>query len=203
MASGTRLVGHDQREPMPLGSVFSGNRRRHQVMPPTCGSPRRWHRPLHASAWAELSQQTRRLGPMTQTSTVARPSGFARALYPLAIVVTVLVLAQAAMGMIINAGSSSSALLTVHKMTGYMAFIAGILAAVSAFMLSRQIANMGVFFHALTVAVLMLIQIGLGEAGVQLVHVVLGVVIAVAGIALIPIARKRLGMTSNTPAAAH
>lgn len=140
---------------------------------------------------------------MTQTSTVARPSGFARALYPLAIVVTVLVLAQAAMGMIINAGSSSSALLTVHKMTGYMAFIAGILAAVSAFMLSRQIANMGVFFHALTVAVLMLIQIGLGEAGVQLVHVVLGVVIAVAGIALIPIARKRLGMTSNTPAAAH
>ncbi|AXE37425.1 hypothetical protein [Acidipropionibacterium virtanenii] len=94
----------------------------------------------------------------------------------------VLVAAQLVLGILMLSGSWS--LIEAHAGLGYAGTLAAVLAAVSAVVWKRRGGSAGVMAHAVAMPVLMIIQIGLGSAGVKWVHVVLGVLILIGLIGL-------------------
>ncbi|PWH05089.1 hypothetical protein DEO23_14940 [Brachybacterium endophyticum] len=76
------------------------------------------------------------------------------------------------------------ALFPVHQGIGYLILLATVVAAVFAVLWSRAGGNTGMMMHAIAVAVLALIQIGIAETGVIWLHVVVGLLILVAAVAL-------------------
>lgn len=92
-------------------------------------------------------------------------------------IAVVLVAAQLVLGILMLNGSWN--LLQAHAGLGYAATLAAAVAAVSAVVWKRRGGRTGVMAHAVSMPVLMLIQIGLGQGGVKWVHVVLGVLILI------------------------
>ncbi len=87
-------------------------------------------------------------------------------------------------------------LIAVHGMVGYLSLLSMIVATVAAFVWFRRGGNKGLMMHAGGVAVLMLVQIGLGEAKVVWVHVVLGILIVLGTGALAMLAYRKPGGAS-------
>lgn len=71
-----------------------------------------------------------------------------------------------------------------HGTSGMVTMVLAVIAAICAIVWKRQSGNTGLMMHALTVAVLGIVQFGLGEAHLQLVHIIVGVIFLVAAIAL-------------------
>ncbi|GAA1390915.1 hypothetical protein [Luteococcus peritonei] len=105
-----------------------------------------------------------------------------------ALVIVACVLVQAALGIASLTGYPQ--VNEIHGWIGYVTFIASIVAAVLAFNLSKLSARFkGTFFHALSLPVLALVQIGIIEASqgagaMKWLHVVLGIAFVVASVGL-------------------
>ena len=114
-----------------------------------------------------------------------------------AAVLAALALLQTVLGFIIVSGSW----VTWHGDTGYLAFVVSLVAAVAAFLWMRRSGNKGLFMHAVSMAVLFLVQIGLAEMDLKWVHVVLGVLLLVGSAALATLAYRKPGaVTEPVPA---
>ncbi len=111
-----------------------------------------------------------------------------------ALVTTVLVLAQLAFG--ITLASGVGAIREVHGGIGYLTLLSAAVTAVFAWQATKVIGSRGIFFHAVSLPVLMIVQIGLAEMDVALVHIVLGLLL-VAGVGgLVPMSAKQLAKAS-------
>ncbi|SDB80804.1 hypothetical protein GA0111570_103127 [Raineyella antarctica] len=133
---------------------------------------------------------------MAETSVV--PSSVRR-LRLTAIVATVLIVIQLGLGIMIATGNGG--LREAHAGIGYLLVLTGIVASIFAWSAAKVAGSKGVFFHALSLPVLMLVQIGLAEMGLEVVHIILGILIVVAVVGLVPMAGKLAGRTAATPVA--
>jgi hypothetical protein len=86
---------------------------------------------------------------------------------------------------------------SIHQGIGYLVLLATVAAAVFAVLWSRQSGNKGLMMHAITVAVLALIQIGIAQMGVVWLHVIVGVLILIAAIALFTLSMRGGGASRS------
>lgn len=129
------------------------------------------------------------------TNTTSSASTHLSLLRTFAQAVAVLAVAQAVIGLLL--------LLTdltwyeVHGWIGYGTFVVALFAAVMAFLWKKDSGNTGLFMHAAGLAVLTLLQIGLAEMDLKWVHVVLGVLILGAALALASLAQRKPGVARD------
>ncbi|WP_022908797.1 hypothetical protein [Aestuariimicrobium kwangyangense] len=94
------------------------------------------------------------------------------------------IIALALVGLQVLLGAAVAAQMTalqgVHAVVAYTLFLVSIVAAAFARGHAKVTGRKGVFFHALSIPILMVVQIGLGSMRVTVVHIVLGLLIAVA-----------------------
>lgn len=102
-----------------------------------------------------------------------------------------LAIVQALMGMGIL--GSLGGVFGIHRTLGFISLGAAVLAAIFAVVWSTRSGNKGLMFHAISVAVLALAQIGLGEMGLRWVHVGVGLLYLVAAVALGTLSFRRGG----------
>lgn len=111
-------------------------------------------------------------------------------LFYLAVGLSVLMLAMAILGLMIAGGVGG--LGTMHSIIGYSTLLVAILAAVAAWRFSKATAQKGVFYHALSLPILMLLQIALGEMHQKHIHMALGIAILIAAVGLVMMTRKKI-----------
>jgi hypothetical protein len=104
---------------------------------------------------------------------------------------TLLTLIQALL--VILTATKVAKLIEVHGMVGYLSLLAMITATIAAYVWFRKGGNKSLVMHAGGVAVLMLVQIGLGEAKVAPVHIALGILIVLGAAALATLAYRKPG----------
>ena len=80
-----------------------------------------------------------------------------------------------------------------HGHLGNATFVTALVAAVFAFLWSRRSGNKGIFMHAASMAVLALVQVGLGEMGLRSVHMAVGVLFLVGAVALATLSYRKPG----------
>ncbi|MEA5155839.1 hypothetical protein [Raineyella sp.] len=111
-----------------------------------------------------------------------------------ALATTGLMLVQLALG--ITLASGVEAVRDIHGGVGYLTLLAAAVTAVFAWPATKVIGSKGIFFHAVSLPVLMVVQIGLAEMDLPLVHIVLGLLL-VAGVAgLVPMVAKQVAKAS-------
>ena len=125
----------------------------------------------------------------TNTVDLSRVESRRKPLFSASAATSVLMLVMVGLGIGIATGSHG--LRAAHEGTGYLVALVGIIAAVLAFRHGRARGNMGTFAHAASIPVLAIIQTGLGEAGLQTIHITLGVLIALAAFALTTLTARR------------
>lgn len=119
------------------------------------------------------------------------PTGVLKTLRYSAALTAFLALVQGILGGITIGSDGLSA---VHGMVGNVTFVVALVAAVAAVLFIRQPGNgdqRGLMMHALGIAVLCLIQVALGEMGVRLLHIGLGVVVLIGAFALADLSFRR------------
>lgn len=116
-----------------------------------------------------------------------------------ALIVSVLALVQAALGGTVLSGGGSG-LKSVHGYIGYATFVVSLIAAFFAWKASQQTGNKGTFFHALSLPVLALLQIGLAEMDLKWVHVAVGVLFLIAAFGLYAMADRPAAADRAAPA---
>jgi len=95
--------------------------------------------------------------------------------------------------LVILTATKVAKLIEVHGMVGYLSLLAMITATIAAYVWFRKGGNKGLVMHAGGVAVLMLVQIGLGEAKLAAVHIALGILIVLGAGALATLAYRKPG----------
>ena len=85
----------------------------------------------------------------------------------------------------------------VHGSIGLVTMIVAVLAAAAAVWWKRISGNTGLMMHALTVGVLAIVQYGLGEGGVRNAHIVIGVLLVIAAVALGTLSLRPAGMSAR------
>lgn len=124
---------------------------------------------------------------------VPRTEPARRSLFLSSLIVDVLMVGMLVLGLLIATGTNS--VRTVHAITGYTVVVVAILVALAAWRFAKLTARKGVFWHAVSIPVLMIIQIGLAEMGVEIVHIILGIALLVAAIGLTMMVRKPIPAT--------
>lgn len=81
----------------------------------------------------------------------------------------------------------------LHGVLGQGSVVIAAVAAVAAFLWMRESGNKGLFGHAVSVAVLAILQVGLAEMGQVWVHVGLGVAYLLAAVSLFTLAARKPG----------
>lgn len=104
-------------------------------------------------------------------------------------------LVQAALGGSLVSGTNTS-LVGPHGISGLITMVCAVVAGIAAGLWARQGGNTGLMWHALTVAVLGVLQYGLGEAigssgGMKIVHVIVGLLFLVAALGLATLAFRK------------
>ena len=94
-------------------------------------------------------------------------------------------------GLAIAILTGSESLTSVHGIIGYVTFVLTLVAAWFAYSYRKVTGDSGIFFHALSLPVLAIAQIGLAEMGQKWVHVVLGVAFLVGVVGLFAMADKK------------
>lgn len=102
---------------------------------------------------------------------------------------TVLMLVMLGLG--IGIAADNHGLRDAHKGIAYLLIVLSIVAAVFAWRYGKAKANLGTFFHALSLPILLLVQFAIGEADVEMIHIVLGVLILIATVALTTLSSRR------------
>lgn len=105
-------------------------------------------------------------------------------------IAALLILLQLVLGVMIAFGTGGSFIREAHAGVAYLTVLAGIVAALFAWSASKVAGSKGVFFHALSLPILAIVQIGLGEMHLQVVHIILGVLTVVAYVGLVPMTNK-------------
>lgn len=95
--------------------------------------------------------------------------------------------------LVILTATKVAKLIGVHGMVGYLSLLAMITATIAAYVWFRKGGSKGLVMHAGGVAVLMLVQIGFGEAKVAPVHIALGILIVLGAGALAMLAYRKPG----------
>lgn len=106
-----------------------------------------------------------------------------------AILTAVFALVQAGYGLLIAFGNPNLA--SVHKPIGFITLALSVVAAVTAGLWAKHSGNRGLAWHGLAVAVLALVQIGLGEMHLEVVHISVGVLFLIAAAALATLALRK------------
>lgn len=109
---------------------------------------------------------------MTSTP-VASP--FRSRLHTASAALGVIALVQFAFG-VIAAMRPGGAIQTTHGWFGYLATVVAILVAVIAWRYAQHTGRKGTFYHALSLPILCIIQIGLAQSGAKWIHMILGIV---------------------------
>lgn len=96
------------------------------------------------------------------------------------------------LGLGIGIALDNHGLRDAHAGIGYLITVVAIVAAVLAFRYGKAKGNLGTFFHALSLPILLVVQTGLGSMGdFEMIHIVLGVMIAIATFALTTLSSRR------------
>lgn len=114
-----------------------------------------------------------------------------------ALVVSILALAQAALGGTVLSGGGGG-MRDIHGYIGYATFVVALVAAFFAWKASQVTGNKGTLYHAISLPVLALIQIGLAEMDLKWVHVVIGVVFLIAAFGLYAMADRHSDKDAET-----
>lgn len=113
-----------------------------------------------------------------------------------ALATAVLAVIQTGLGVVMWMGTWVSQ----HGMIGNVTFVVAAITAVLAWLWSRESGNIGLMMHAVGMAVLALIQVGLGEMDLRTLHIVTGFVFLVGALALVTLAYRKPGVVLD---AAH
>lgn len=89
--------------------------------------------------------------------------------------------------------TASGPLNGLHAPNAYALLLVSVVAAVAAHRWSRQSGDKGLFFHALSLPVLAVVQIGLGEMELAMVHIALGFAFLLAAVSLFTLALRKRG----------
>lgn len=92
-----------------------------------------------------------------------------------------------------NDEEAGAAFIDPHGILGYSNLLVMIVAAVAALVWYRKGGSKGLMMHAFGMVVIFLAQVGLGQAKVMWVHVVLGVLAVLGSIALAVLAYRKSG----------
>ncbi len=111
--------------------------------------------------------------------------------------VTALTQGVLGLGIITNTGSVYG----LHTIIGYVTLLVAVVAAVLSVLWKGISGNKGLMFHAIGVAVLAIAQVGLGASGVRLPHIILGVLILIAAVALATLSLRPHGLSAQRRAA--
>lgn len=84
-----------------------------------------------------------------------------------------------------------------HGTIGMVTFVVALITAVVAFLWMRASGNKGLFMHAAGMAVIAVIQVGLGEAGVRSAHVAVGMLFLLGAVALATLAFRKPGAVAE------
>jgi len=95
--------------------------------------------------------------------------------------------------LVILTAAKVAKLIAVHGGVGYLSLLAMITATIAAYVWFRKGGSKGLVMHAGGVALLMIVQIGLGEAKVAPVHIALGILIVLGAAALAALAYRKPG----------
>lgn len=132
---------------------------------------------------------------MTEALADTTVSPATKRLRVVAVVALVLVGLQVVLGGALAA--QITAMQVVHAIVAYTLFLVSIGAAVLAWGHAKSVGKKGVFFHAASIPVLLIVQIGLGSMKITVVHMVLGLAIAVAVGALYAMVAKAPGESED------
>lgn len=105
-------------------------------------------------------------------------------------VAALLILLQLVLGVMIAFGTGGAFIREAHAGVAYLTVLAGIVATVFAWSAAAVAGSKGVFFHALSLPILAVLQIGLGEMHLTVVHIILGLATVVAFVGLVPMTNK-------------
>ena len=133
---------------------------------------------------------------MPPTKRVVSPE--VRNLRSIAMVLALLALVQAALGGTVLSGGGG--IRNVHGYVGYATAIVSLIAVFFAWKSSQQTGNKGILFHAISLPVLAVLQIGLAEMDLKWVHVVVGVLFLVAAFGLYAMADRPAPADRTAPA---
>ncbi len=126
---------------------------------------------------------------MTNQKSDVEPMVAPRALSISTAVLAVLALVQFGLG--IGAMGSGGVVANIHGGFGYLALVVAVVTAVFTFLWTRRVGHQGLFWHAVSLPVLAVVQIGLANTGLVAWHIVIGIFYVVAVIALFMLVRKR------------
>lgn len=84
----------------------------------------------------------------------------------------------------------------LHSVLGMITVVVSLIAGIAAYVWRRASNNAGLFHHAVAVFVLAVVQVGLGEMGIQGIHIGLGVAFLVAAVALATLAVRKPGVAA-------
>ncbi|TBT83532.1 hypothetical protein ET989_11285 [Propioniciclava sinopodophylli] len=87
--------------------------------------------------------------------------------------------------------SGSGPLHAMHGMVGNLNFVLALVASIGGILWGRASGNKGLMFHALSLPLLAVIQIALGQMHLTMVHIVLGFAYLLAAVALFTLALRK------------
>ena len=87
--------------------------------------------------------------------------------------------------------TSSGPLHAMHGMVGNLNFVLALVASIAGILWGRASGNKGLMFHALSLPLLAVIQIALGQMHLTMVHIVLGFAYLLAAVALFTLALRK------------
>ncbi len=87
--------------------------------------------------------------------------------------------------------SGSGPLHAMHGMVGNLNFVLALVASIAGIVWGRASGNKGLMFHALSLPLLAVIQIALGQMHLAMVHIVLGFAYLLAAVALFTLALRK------------
>lgn len=128
---------------------------------------------------------------MTSTDSANPSSPSLTVLRGFAGLTALLAIVQAALGVVVLVTDSD--IVQVHRIIGMATAAVALVAAGAAAVWFRQSHNGGLLGHAVAVAVLAVVQVGLGEAGVVSVHIAVGVLVLGAAVDLARLTARKPG----------
>ncbi len=87
--------------------------------------------------------------------------------------------------------SGSGPLHAMHGMVGNLNFVLALVASIAGIVWGRASGNKGLMFHALSLPLLAVIQIALGQMHLTMIHIVLGFAYLLAAVALFTLALRK------------
>lgn len=87
--------------------------------------------------------------------------------------------------------SGSGPLHAMHGMVGNLNFVLALVASIAGILWGRASGNKGLMFHAMSLPLLAVIQIALGQMHLTMVHIVLGFAYLLAAVALFTLALRK------------